>query len=147
MAAQRLVALLVVLLLFSIALAALAPDVRDVPTGSEATTTGVRPDPAPAARSGTLIEAEVDVPVAAELPLDPIEARVGDQIALVVRVARPGPVTIEGLGRREFAEPGSPARFDLLPLFPGHFDLVVPGADEPATTIVIRARTHPPAKK
>lgn len=108
MAARRLIAILVVLMLVSTVAAALAPQRRP---SSESTETGTTATRAPSPPSGELIE-EV-IPARPERPLV-IEAEPGDQLSLTVRVAEPQPVSIEALGLTSFATPADPARFDIL---------------------------------
>lgn len=108
MAARRLIAILIVLMLVSTFAATLAPQRQERSTSTESTTTATATS---TPRSGELVEAVIPA-----RPRKPrvIGAKPGDQISLLVRVARPQPVTIAALGLTEFATPGDPARFDIL---------------------------------
>lgn len=138
MAARRLIALLIVLLTFSVVLAALGPTTGENELASTTTATTTAKDTAPSGRTADTVELTIS---ASEPELGPIELEVGDRLVLTVEVDEPGPVVTRGLGLREFAEPLAPASFDLLATRPGEFDVVIEKgtAGEPRrlTTIVV----------
>lgn len=108
MAARRLIAILIVLMLVSTFAAALAPQRQE---RSESTETATTATAAPSPRSGELVEAVIPA-----RPGEPqvIDAEPGDQVSLIVRVAGAQPVSIASLGLTEFATSADPARFDIL---------------------------------
>jgi hypothetical protein len=102
------------LLLFAIVLglAAIATSVSRPPDRREPA-----PEPAPAnrgdsPRGGTAAPLEVTFEPSAKPPTERLEA--GRPATVVVQVAEPGQVEIEGLGLSGFADPLTPARFDVL---------------------------------
>jgi hypothetical protein len=133
MAARRLIALLLALLVVSTVAAALttpAPERETQPPESESKRE-------PGSRvAGRLIEETLDA--SAKHPVR-VEARRGDQVALTVRSAAPGQVEIPAFGLLEDVEPGAPARFNLLPERTGTFDVRFAGAGRVIGLIVVRA--------
>ncbi len=110
MAARRLIAFLIMLLVISSLAAALSPQPdRDETTSSDETTTTATATEAPD-RDEVLREV---VPAKPGKPVR-IEAAVGDQLQLEVEATGPTTVEISSLGLTGFATPGAPARFDLL---------------------------------
>lgn len=116
MAARRLIFVLIVMLMLSSFAAALVPvSNRDDEDPSTATTA-----PEPAAGHGKLVRARITAD--ARKPKT-IQIALGDQLALAVTATRAGEVEIPDLGELEDVEPGTPARFDLLPLASGTYDV------------------------
>jgi hypothetical protein len=118
MAARRLIAILIALLIVSTIAAALAPEQEEETTTEPTTTTETETDRSrPAGGKGVLRE---------RVPADPprprsISADRGDQLILRVESEAPTAVTIPGLGRSAFATPLTPARFDILLRTPGTY--------------------------
>ncbi len=108
MAARRLIAVLIMLLVISSLAAALAPE---RPSESDTTETETTTAPEPA-RDPSDVLSEV-IPPEPEKPVV-IKTRIGDQLQLQVEAAGPIGVEILTLGLTSFAAPGAPARFDLL---------------------------------
>jgi hypothetical protein len=134
MAARRLVALLVALLVVSTLAAALTapgPDRESQPTE----TTSEPESGSPGA--GRLIEATLN---ASTRHPERVEAQRGDQVALTVRSASPGQVEIPAFGLIDDVEPGAPARFNLLPERTGSFDVRLAGSGRPIGRLVVRPR-------
>ncbi len=137
MAARRLIALLVVLLVISSIAAALAPTPaeRDAESSTTTTTTTGPGEPDDAGSGAApLIEATAEVPpprgdAKGGRQTEPaeIEAAVGDQLALTVRTDETTAVEIPELGLLETASPGAPARFDLLLREPGRLAVLADG--------------------
>jgi hypothetical protein len=144
MAARRLVALLVALLVVSTLAAALtAPG----PERESQPTEGASEPESGSPRAGRLIEATLTA--SAKHP-GRVEARRGDQVALTIRSASPGQVEIPAFGRLEDVEPGAPARLDLLLERPGRFAVRLAGSGRAIGLIVVRharavnrSREHP----
>jgi hypothetical protein len=127
------------LLLFAIVLglAALAASVSRTPEESRERATPrppvTEPDPAPTVRPGTATPSEV-----AELTLDADRRRrvrltAGQAATLLVEANEPGQVELPELGLGGFAEPLTPARFELLVSDPGRYEVTFTPAslDEP----------------
>lgn len=111
MAARRLVALLIALLVISSIATALAPrQGSDEETDSTSTTT-TTPETDPQGPEAAVVEAVIDTTVK---ETDPVEAAVGDQLALAVRSDTTTEVGIPKLGLLETAAPGAPAVFDVV---------------------------------
>jgi hypothetical protein len=133
MAARRLIALLVALLVVSTLAAALTapgPE-RQSPTEGES-----EPEPR-STGGGRLIEATLNA--SAKHP-GRVEAQRGDQVALTVRSTSPGQVEIPAFGLLEDVAPGAPARFDLLPERTGSFEVRLAGAGRVIGRVVVRRR-------
>jgi hypothetical protein len=146
MAARRLIALLLTLLVVSTLAAALttpAPERESQPTESDSEPESGSQQP------GRLIEATLNA--SAERPAR-VEARRGDQVALTVRSPAPAQVEIPAFGLLEDVEQGSPARFNLLPQRTGSFDVRLAGSERVIGLIVVRpargasrgSQQHPP---
>lgn len=134
MAARRLLIVMVVLLAASTLAAALVPvpeEAEDEATTSAPTTAGGDAPPS----GGEVVEAEVAARSAAarEIRLSP-----GDQLSLVVTRSHPGEVRVPAFGLAQFAEPGAPARFDVLVRRPGRFAVRADGAGTVATIVATR---------
>ena len=65
--------------------------------------------------------------------------RAGDIVRLAVRGDAPDAVELEGLGKLEPVEPGSPARFEFLAERPGEHPIMLLDADRQVGLIDIRA--------
>jgi hypothetical protein len=134
MAARRLIALLVALLVVSTLAAALTapgPERESQPTEGASESESGSPEP------GRLVEARLNA--SAKHPSH-VEAQRGDQVALTVRSASPGQVEIPAFGLLEDVGPGAPARFDLLPQRTGSFDVRLAGSGRPIGRLVVRPR-------
>ena len=124
MAARRLIAILLALLVVSSFAAALAPrqeadqsdGTESEPTTAPTTTTGGEE------LGGALVERRIRPD-----PKQPVvlELEQGDQLQLLVAVSRPASVQIPALGESSYATPGTPARFDLLLREPGRYPVTV----------------------
>jgi hypothetical protein len=132
MAARRLVALLVALLVISTLAAALTAPGPD--RESQPTETTSEPESGPP-RPGRLIEATLNT---SDKRPGRVEARRGDQVALIIRSASPGQVEIPAFGRLEDVEPGAPARLDLLLERTGRFTVRLAGSGRVIGLIVVR---------
>lgn len=153
MAARRLIALLVVLLVISSIAAALAPTPaeRDGESSTSTTTTETGAE-GQADGAGTsspeLIEATAEVPPPRDEDGAPkrapepaeIDAAPGDQLALTVRTGETVAVGIPELGLLETASPGGPARFDVLLREPGTLAVLAEGGRQVATITVAEPR-------
>jgi hypothetical protein len=112
-AARRLIlAMLVLLVLSSIAAALIPVDRSRLSDSSTSTTT------APATGQGELITKRVKV-TARKPPT--IHMRVGDELRLTVTSPVPNMVEIAAFGELENVDPDLPAQFDLLTFNPGRF--------------------------
>ena len=121
------------LLLFAIVLGVAAvvaavagPTSRDPGTAS---TPAPRPDTAPAGAAGPPARVRVDgrgAPVTRRL-------EVGRATTVVVSVAEPGQVELEGLGLTEPAEPRDPAVFETLPIEGGRYRILFAPAGDVRT--------------
>jgi hypothetical protein len=110
MAARRLIAILIVLMIISTIAAGLA-DVEQ--EQRETTTTTEQPIEADQSAGGELIRSSLAAqPQGERLPV--IEAVRGDQLSLRVDAHQVVEVEVAALGLRATAGPGSPARFDLV---------------------------------
>lgn len=125
MVGRRLAALLVVLLVIGAVAAALAPEPARQPaaTATQPTTTT-----APRTVARTI---DLSLP-AGSTSDDVVKARSGDLVRLTVASSAPGVVTIDGLDRREAAEPNSPARFEFFAEKTGTFAVRLAPSAEPA---------------
>jgi hypothetical protein len=134
MAARRLIALLVALLVVSTVAAALtAPGPEREPQPTEAASEPEARSPA----AGRLVEASLN---ASAEHRSRVEARRGDQVALTVRSASPGQVEIPAFGLLEDVEPGAPARFNLLAQRTGSFEIRRAGSGRVIARVVVSAR-------
>jgi hypothetical protein len=154
MAARRLLIIMLVLLGISTLAAALVgnrPLREEGATGTVASGTETSPaETAPA-------EASPAEPVAAgeELTFNlrvggekvkVVQARVGDQIALLVRSRKPDLIEIPGLGLVEAASPQVPARFDILATEPAEYGVRLVDGKRVVARLEIRER-KPKAKE
>lgn len=133
MAARRLVALLVALLVLSTVAATLVPvsETSDDETSSSTTTTSTSTTEA-ATASDDLIERR--------LALDPdretieLEATAGDRLQLTVTAERTTEVRVDPLGLIRAVAEGAPARFDLILREPGTVSVRSPVLADPIAT-------------
>lgn len=125
MVGRRLAALLVVLLVIGAVAAALAPEPARQPAG-----TATQPTTTTAPRT---VARTIDLSLpAGSTSDDVVKARSGDLVRLTVASSAPGVVTIDGLDRREAAEPNSPARFEFFAEKTGTFAVRLAPSAEPA---------------
>lgn len=125
MVGRRLAALLVVLLVIGAVAAALAPEPARQPA-----TTATQPATTTAPRT---VARTIDLSLpAGSTSDDVVKARSGDLVRLTVASSAPGVVTIDGLDRREAAEPNSPARFEFFAEKTGTFAVRLAPSAEPA---------------
>jgi hypothetical protein len=117
MAARRLLVVMLILLVTSTLAAALVPPPpeRD---GTTSSTTSPRTSPVPP--GGELVRAKID---AGAKRAETVRVPLGDQLALTVSSRRAGQVEIPALGLLEDVVPRSPARFDILAIRAGSFDV------------------------
>jgi hypothetical protein len=132
MAARRLIALLVVLLVISSIATALAPpqDGGEESSTTSTTTSEPAPDDGRAAADAGVVTASID---ALAKDNDPVEAEVGDQLALSVRSPKTSEIEIPALGLYDTAAPGAPALFDVVLRSGGELEVLADG--KPAGTI------------
>jgi hypothetical protein len=138
-----------VLLLFAVTLLVAAAAASLVsPAEEEEQETGTAPQPPsetakPAKRGAETVEVKMDASAAMggredrpeEESVDP-----GARVVVTVSVPSPGQVELEGLGRLDSADPGTPAEFDLLADRPGRYEVTftpVEGSPRAAGTIVV----------
>lgn len=135
MAARRLIVVLLVLLAVSIGAAAVAPERQggSFVDSDEPTTSTTTPDETATPSGETLGRTLVADP---ERPAT-VRAAVGDQVDLSVESAAPLQIAIETLGLLEFAEPLTPARFNILLREPGVLPITDPESDEVVGRIVV----------
>ena len=145
MAARRLIALLVALLLISTIATALAPpqEAGEESSTTSTTTAEPAPDDEQAAKSG-LVTASIDASADKETGNNPIEAEVGDQLALSVRSSRTSQIEIPALGLYGTAAPGAPALFDVVLREEGRLEVLADG--DAAGTILIGSDAQAGAK-
>ena len=142
MAARRLMAvLLVVLVVSTVAAALIAPlrqDSEPTPT-EEPTRAADAAQAADAGDSGRLIEKSVQTP-----SKDPptVRMRPGDQLELTVHTRTATQVEIPRLGQVEDAAPDAPAHFSFLASSVGRFEARALGAG-PVATILVREEPPP----
>lgn len=147
MRAARIVLLFFLALFTSAGVAALVnPLPRPAAPGTTAATSTGRPDsttrelPEADARPGqktvepgpsgvTRIELEV-LEGEAERELEPTDLERGRRVVVTVSSGEPGEITLEGLGRVEPVNPGTPAVFDLFPDRAGEFEVRFESAGE-----------------
>jgi hypothetical protein len=142
MAARRLMALLLVVLVVSTVAAALIAPLRQDPEPTPREESTQAPDAADAGDSGRLIEKSVQAP-----SKDPpkVRMRPGDQLELTVRTRTPTQVEIPRLGQLEDAAPDAPAHFSFLASSAGRFEARALGAG-PVATILVK-EGPPPAEE
>ena len=138
MAARRLIAVMLVLLLISSLAAALAPVDRSEEDG---------PPPAPVspsettANEGRVVTGVIDASAERE---QTVKARVGDQLQLRVTSKRPGTVELGRIGDTDDVDPAAPARFDVLLIDDGKFPVRILEGGRRIGTIEVRpARPAP----
>jgi hypothetical protein len=142
MAARRLMALLLVVLVVSTVAAALIAPLRqdsELPHAEESTQAGDAAQAADAGVSGRLIEKSVQTP-----SKDPpaIRMRPGDQLELTVHTRTATQVEIPRLGQVEDAAPDAPAHFSFLASSTGRFEARALGAG-PVATILVKEEPPP----
>ena len=120
MAARRLLIVMLLLLGISTLAAALVPP-PERGTETESSTSTTRSAPTRERTEGERVAAEVTARSGGRP--EAVRVSTGDQLALVVKVARPAEVEVPAFGLTEFAEPGVPARFDVLVDEPGRFEV------------------------
>jgi hypothetical protein len=140
MAARRLLIVMLLLLGISTLAAALVPPPERQQGETESSTSTTKPRTAEP-RSGERVAADVSALTTGR----PEEVRVsrGDQLALVVKTARPSEIAVPDFGLIEFAEPGAPARFDILLDRGGSFDVTADREGTVATIVAERAKRQP----
>jgi hypothetical protein len=114
---RRLLVLFAVLLGMTALVTSLAPRpaLRDGGLAERGTATpSPSPTPSPEPAAGTTRRIEQTISADAGKPRARVRARVGDILALTVAGDVLDGVEIEGVGKLEPIEPGSPARFELL---------------------------------
>ena len=119
---------------------ALAPRPTVTPPRANSTPSPQAPETTapPAAPAATrVIEQTIDASAGARQVR--VRARVGDIVRLVVRGDVLDAVEIEGLGKIEPLEPGSPARFEILAEAPDEHPIVLLDADRPVGRLEFRA--------
>ena len=139
MAARRLLIVMLLLLGISTLAAALVPPPER--TADTERSTSTRSAAARDRTEGERVAAEVSARTGARP--DAVRVSTGDQLALVVQVARPAEVAVPAFGLIEFAEPGAPARFDILIDEAGRFEVTAEGAQRVATIVAERPRRQP----
>ncbi len=133
MAARRLIVAMIVLLVLSSVAAALVPlDSRTEDSSTETETTVDRPGP-----SGELHTETLRVG-----PAQPqrIEIRLGDQLALKVTSPVSEQVEIPAMGEIADVDPNAPARFDLLPFEAGRYAIRLVDRQRKVGVIVVEPR-------
>jgi hypothetical protein len=145
MAARRLIALLVALLLISTIATALAPPQEAGEESGTTSTTTEEPTPDDA-RTGEpgVVTASIDASADKAKAGTPIEAEVGDQLALSVRSPGTSQIEIPALGLYGTAAPGAPALFDVVLREEGRLDVLADG--DVAGTILIGTDAQAGAK-
>lgn len=139
MAPRRLVAVLIVLLVFSTIAALLLPAPRQSGTTTRSTTsrstTTTAPSPA-RPRPGKVVQAHI----AAGAGAHPIELHVGDELRLRVIARRPDQVQLEGFGLIDAVAPDAPAQFDAFAERSGRFPVRLVEADRSVGEVVVKPR-------
>lgn len=134
MAARRLIIVMISLLVISSIAAALVP-VAENGLEDDTTTTTTTPPPPPA---GELVRETVE----AGGKVERIRVRVGDRLALRVRVKRPSEIAIPELGELVAVDPAAPASFDLLPDEPSTYRVLLLDADRTIARIQVVKRAQ-----
>lgn len=145
------------LLLFSIALlvivgaASLSPAPDEAPPDPPPASAPRVADPGPKDPGAPLeirFEAEITPPFRAGAQPEPVETetvRAGERVLVEVAASTRGEVALDGLGQTAFVEPGTPARFDLVPAT-GRYEVLFTtanGADEPIGTLIVKPAAEP----
>ncbi len=133
MAARRLLIVMLLLLGISTLAAALVPP-PDRAEDTETSTSTSKAMPSKERPEGERVAAGVSTRTSGRPEI--VRVSTGDQLALVVKAARPSEVAIPAFGLIEFAEPGAPARFDILIDQVGRFEV---NADRAGTVATIAA--------
>jgi hypothetical protein len=136
MAARRLLIVMLLLLGISTLAAALVPPPDRESTQTENSTS--RPTQTREPPQGERVAGEVSAAVSRRL--DRIRVSTGDQLALVVKTPRPAEIAVPAFGLIEFAEPGAPARFDILVERPGRFEVTAERRGTVATIAASRPK-------
>lgn len=136
MAARRLLIVMLVLLGISTLAAALVPPPEEQQgTTERPTSTSQRMGQEP--RPGERVAAEIS---AASAKPEEVRLTQGDQLALVVQTERPAEIAVPDFGLIEFAEPGAPARFDILVERDGRFEVTAGRGGTVATIVAERGK-------
>src|SRR5688500_15493888 len=90
------------------------------PREDDTTTDTTSPRTSPVPTGGELVRASVDAD--ANRP-QRIRAALGDQVSIIVRSRRTTQIEVKGLGLLEDVLPLSPARFDVLAIRSGRFEI------------------------
>lgn len=141
MAPRRLLAVMLGLLVLSSLAASLVPvSNRDQLDTTSPTTGAIRPDPK-LPSDGRLLHESFRLG-SGKRPV--IEAQVGDQLALTVTAGRPATLELEGLGATADVDPDTPARFDVLLLDKGSFQISEIASGRSVGTIRVGSQTAKP---
>jgi hypothetical protein len=135
-AARRLVAILILMLVLSTIAAVLLPAPRDPIGGTTATTTSTTAGAR--AEQGRLVRAEFFARRHGQVA----RLRVGDELLLRVRGHHADQVELRGLGLVEPIGRDLPADFDVFAERPGGYDVVLVDAGERVGTIRITKHSH-----
>lgn len=138
MAARRLLIVMLLLLGISTLAAALVPPPEREEGTESSTSTRTK---ARERSEGERVAAEVSTRTGARPDL--VRVSEGDQLALVVKTPRPTEVAVPAFGLIEFAEPGAPARFDILVDEAGRFEVTARGTGTVGTIGAERRRRQP----
>lgn len=137
MAARRLVAVLIVMLVLSTLAAVLVPAPRR-PIGSSSTTTTTTSTTTGGTDRGRgrLVRATITVNGPRRRP--PVRLRVGDELRLRVVSTRPHQVELGGFGLVEAVDRNAPALFDVFAERPGRFDVHLVSSGKTVGQLLIR---------
>jgi hypothetical protein len=137
MAARRLVAVLVVMLVLSTVAAVLVPAPRR-PIGTDTTTTSstMTRSTEPDRTRGRLVTATMH----ADSPRPPVKLHVGDQLRLRVASSRSDQVKLDGFGLVEAVDSTAPALFDIFADRRGRFGVRLLSSGRLVGRIVITRR-------
>jgi hypothetical protein len=137
MAARRLVAVLVVMLVLSTVAAVLVPAPRR-PIGTDTTTTSstMTRSTEPDRTRGRLVTATMH----ADRPRPPVKLHVGDELRLRVISTRSDQVKLDGFGLVEAVDRDAPATFDVFADHAGRFDAVLLDSHRMVGRIVVTPR-------
>jgi hypothetical protein len=137
MAARRLVAVLVVMLVVSTIAAILVPAPRrPIGSGSTTTTATTKTKTTNEQETGKLVTATMST--AHRRP--PVKLRVGDELRLRVKSIRSDQVKVGGFGLVEAVDQSAPALFDVFADHIGRFDVELVNSGKSVGGIVIRRR-------
>ena len=126
------------LILFALVLGLTALAASVAPAPDRERTSAAPPPPKPPAAAVEEKPVRFQAPGAGRKPPDRRVAE-GVHIVVTVKAREPGEVSIPKLGRLAFAEPGAPARFDLLAPPAGRYDvLFTPTVGEPSRVGTLR---------